>query len=225
MPASCATVTMAERHQGRVQSGACHEAFTGRRTITADDLSATDRRPAYSASMVELGLHSVIGVPMQAHGQTIGVLNVYRAAPGPDRAGGGGGRDPGCDGRRLHPPHEPALRHPPAGRTAAGRAGLARRDRTSHGAADGVAWGLTADAAFAWLRKRSLDDSRKLRDVARRSSTATSRDGAAGRDRGRIGVASLRRAIGAARGCQPLGSAAGRAGPGGWVHRRGATRR
>jgi GAF domain-containing protein len=81
--ASCPAVTEIERHQDHVRSGACHEAYVTNTTITVDDIETADRWPTYRTKALELGLSSVIGVPLNAHGQTIGVLNVYRADPGP----------------------------------------------------------------------------------------------------------------------------------------------
>jgi GAF domain-containing protein len=80
--ASCPAVTEIERHQDHVRSGACHEAYVTNTTITVDDIETADRWPTYRTKAIELGLCSVIGVPLNAHGQTIGVLNVYRAEPG-----------------------------------------------------------------------------------------------------------------------------------------------
>ncbi|MEX2627249.1 MAG: GAF and ANTAR domain-containing protein [Ilumatobacteraceae bacterium] len=79
--ASSDAVTAAERFQGRVEEGVCHDAFTTNRTLVVDDLGATDQWPNYTTRARELGFEAVIGVPLNVHRTTIGVLNVYRDTP------------------------------------------------------------------------------------------------------------------------------------------------
>lgn len=74
-------VVQAERRQNVVRDGACHEAHANNRIVVADDLTTDDRWPAYASRVVELGLRAVVGIPMNAHGQTIGVINIYRDHP------------------------------------------------------------------------------------------------------------------------------------------------
>jgi GAF domain-containing protein len=80
--ASDDAVVQMELLQDRVETGACHEAFTTNQLVVVEDLVATDRWPRYRHRAVGLGFRSVIGVPLNAAGQTIGVLNIYRHAPG-----------------------------------------------------------------------------------------------------------------------------------------------
>lgn len=68
--------------QDRVEAGACWEAFTTRELVVVEDLAVTDRWRAYRDRALELGFRAVMGVPMHAYGETIGVLNVYRRDPG-----------------------------------------------------------------------------------------------------------------------------------------------
>jgi GAF domain-containing protein len=68
--------------QDRIASGACHEAFATDQLVIVDDLAGEDRWPEYCERAVELGFRAVVGVPMRACGQTIGVLNIYRRDPG-----------------------------------------------------------------------------------------------------------------------------------------------
>src|SRR5690606_10342392 len=42
-----------------------------------------ERWPTYAERVLGLGFQAVVGVPMNVHGTTIGVLNVYREVPGP----------------------------------------------------------------------------------------------------------------------------------------------
>ena len=80
--ASDPVVRQVERLQDRAQTGACHEAFTTDQVVVVADLRTTHRWPPYTRRAIELGLLSVIGVPLNAWGQTIGVLNVYRETAG-----------------------------------------------------------------------------------------------------------------------------------------------
>lgn len=45
-----------------------------------EDLEGAGRRPVYEQRASQLGLHAVLAVPMNASGQTIGVINIYREA-------------------------------------------------------------------------------------------------------------------------------------------------
>ena len=80
--ASSDIVTEMELIQDRIGEGACAEAFARNEVIVVEDLHATSRWPDYSRRAKELGLGSVIGAPLNAWGQTIGVMNVYRFEPG-----------------------------------------------------------------------------------------------------------------------------------------------
>ncbi|MFA9446070.1 GAF domain-containing protein [Egicoccus sp. AB-alg6-2] len=81
--ASDEVVTAVERIQDRNQSGVCHEAFMKNTTLVVADLEQVDGWPEYRSRALELGLRSVLGLPLNARGTTIGVLNVYRDRPGP----------------------------------------------------------------------------------------------------------------------------------------------
>jgi GAF domain-containing protein len=79
--ASSELITRAEQMQHDEQTGPCTEAFETNERVVAEDLANSGRWPGYSERAVELGLLSVVGVPLNAWGQTIGVLNVYRSDP------------------------------------------------------------------------------------------------------------------------------------------------
>jgi GAF domain-containing protein len=71
-----------ERVQERNNTGACYEAFTTGTLVTVADLEVETRWPEYVQRALPLGFRSVIGAPLHACGQTIGVLNVYREQAG-----------------------------------------------------------------------------------------------------------------------------------------------
>jgi GAF domain-containing protein len=80
--ASTDRVITIEQYQERVEEGACFDAFERNQVVLVDDVEQVDRWSGYHQRVLEQGLRSVIGVPMNAFGQTIGVLNVYRARAG-----------------------------------------------------------------------------------------------------------------------------------------------
>lgn len=71
-------IVEAEQRQARLESGACFEAFTTNNVVVAEDLGVEERWPDYRRHVMSLGLRSVVGVPMNAFGETIGVINFYR---------------------------------------------------------------------------------------------------------------------------------------------------
>lgn len=74
-------VVDAEREQAKLESGACFEAYTTGRIVVAEDLETETRWPRYASHVAGLGLRAVLGVPMHASGQRIGVLNLYQERP------------------------------------------------------------------------------------------------------------------------------------------------
>ena len=81
--ASSEVVTQAERVQSESHTGSCQEAFTKGEVVAVSDLTSTDRWGDYAERVVELGFRAVLGVPLTAWGQTIGVLTLYRDRPTP----------------------------------------------------------------------------------------------------------------------------------------------
>lgn len=75
-------VGQVEQLQEEAKTGACYEAYMTGTVVAAADLEAETRWPEYVQRAASLGFRSVIGVPLQACGQTIGVLNVYREQAG-----------------------------------------------------------------------------------------------------------------------------------------------
>jgi GAF domain-containing protein len=71
-----------ELHQELANEGACVEAFTDNGLVVVDDIQAEAKRwPRYAQRAQDNGMGAVIGVPMNAFGRTIGVINIYREAP------------------------------------------------------------------------------------------------------------------------------------------------
>lgn len=67
--------------QDRAGVGPCVEAFATNEIVVVEDLRTDGRWQDYRERATRLGLRSVVGVPLNAWGQTIGVLNVYRGEP------------------------------------------------------------------------------------------------------------------------------------------------
>jgi GAF domain-containing protein len=164
--ASNETITQAERHQGHLREGVCYEAFRTQQTVAVPDLRATRRWPAYRARVMELGLQAVLGAPMNAHGQTIGVLNVYR-----DEASSWTGDD--IDATEIlaamgaaYILHANQLR---ATRQLADQLQGALDSRVMIERAKGILMertGVDAATAFETLRAASMQANRRLRDIA-----------------------------------------------------------
>ncbi len=77
-------VVAVELHQERINEGACFDAYQRNELIVVQDVeSGGDRWPGYRRRVMDAGMRAVLGVPMNACGQTIGVMNVYRQSPGP----------------------------------------------------------------------------------------------------------------------------------------------
>ncbi|MFI8565480.1 GAF and ANTAR domain-containing protein [Rhodococcus sp. NPDC078407] len=73
--------------QFTVGEGPCLDAFNTDTTIAIPDLTdpaGTHRWPTFASDVVaELGAHSLMAVPITAHGAAVGVLELHRRTPGP----------------------------------------------------------------------------------------------------------------------------------------------
>ena len=131
-----------------------------------EDLGTDRRWPDYAERVSSLGLRAVLGVPMNAFGETIGVINFYREAPSRwsdedvDAAeiitSMGAGYV--VSANRLRAQHDLSE-----------QLHAAIRSRDVIGQAKGVLMareGVDADTAFETLRERSHDQARSLRDLA-----------------------------------------------------------
>ena len=164
--ASDSVVRQVERLQDRVGTGACHEAFHTNQLIVMADLRKTDRWPPYTRRALELGLLSVIGVPLHAWGRTIGVLNVYRDTAGEWTAEdveaceilGAMGAGYILNAAQLKTQNTLAENL----QAALQSRGIIERAKGMLMERDGV----NADTAFKVLRQASMDRNRKLREIA-----------------------------------------------------------
>jgi GAF domain-containing protein len=156
----------AETVQQETRSGACHEAFTTGTVVMVADLERETRWPAYVRQALALGFGSVIGAPLHAHGQTIGVLNVYR-----ERAGTWSPAEAdACEilaalgaGYILNASQMQAQH------TLAEQLQAALESRGVIEQAKGILMerrSIDAATAFETLRQTSMDTNRKLREVA-----------------------------------------------------------
>ncbi|GAC1438319.1 MAG: GAF and ANTAR domain-containing protein [Solirubrobacteraceae bacterium] len=69
--------------QSQNEEGPCFECHRRGRQVTSDDLRLdTDRWPAFAPLAVEMGFGSVHAIPMRVRGETVGALNLFRAAAG-----------------------------------------------------------------------------------------------------------------------------------------------
>ena len=69
--------------QTQNDEGPCFECYHNGRTVLSEDLAAdADRWPVFAPAAVRAGFASVHAVPMRAHGQTIGALNLFRSHTG-----------------------------------------------------------------------------------------------------------------------------------------------
>lgn len=69
--------------QDRIEAGACYEAFLHNQLMVIEDLEISGRWPAYEHRAEQSGVRAVLAVPMNAWGETIGVVSIYRDEPGP----------------------------------------------------------------------------------------------------------------------------------------------
>lgn len=80
--ASARRIEAVEQEQALIEQGACYAAYAERAVIAIEDLRQEQRWPRYRELCEELGLRSVLGVPIStADGRSIGVINVYRDDP------------------------------------------------------------------------------------------------------------------------------------------------
>lgn len=164
---SSSLVAQIERLQEKEQTGACYEAFATNRVIAAADLGEEEGRwPEYTARALGLGLRSVLGVPLNVGGRTIGVLNIYRVEPGDwtddeVMAGevlGALGAAYILNAFQLRAQHDVTEEL----QTALESRGIIERAKGLLMAAEDI----DAETAFQALRQASMDSNRKLRDIA-----------------------------------------------------------
>jgi GAF domain-containing protein len=164
--ASDQRVVDVELHQAQMGQGACHEAFAINEIVRVDDIANEGRWPEYAELAESLGLRAVLGVPLNAFGETIGVINIYRDRPtawsdediGAAQILASMGAGYILNANQLKAQH-----------TLSEQLHAAIDSRDLIGQAKGIIMAqeqIDSDAAFEVLRQRSQDDNRKLRDIA-----------------------------------------------------------
>lgn len=157
--ASSELVSAIDAVQYETQQGPCLDAIFEQEVVEVDDLSTTDRWPAFSRRAADLGVRSMLSFRLFVEEDVAGALNLYNG-------------DPSGFGERSH-----RLGHVFAAHAALAWdherevAGLRTsvESRTLIGQAQGLLMalhGVTADGAFSLLREVSQRRNRKLRDVA-----------------------------------------------------------
>lgn len=154
--------------QDRIDDGPCHAAYETDQLSVVDDLQDEHRWPEYRRRARELGFRSVVGVPMRAWGQTIGVLDIYRRTAGPwsqDDIDAAEIMTAMGAGYVLHA-NQTRAQH-----DLADQLQTALESRDVIGQAKGLLMarhGVDAEEAFGMLRSLSQQANIKLRDVARK---------------------------------------------------------
>jgi signal transduction protein with GAF and PtsI domain len=164
--ASDQRVEPVELAQGQTDSGACYEAYHCNQVVAVADLRSEDRWPYYTVQALEQGFQAVVGVPLTAWGQTIGVLNVYRDTPtlwtdadvDACQIVAGMGAAYILGAKQVQAQHELAC-HLDAALQSRGAIERAKGMIMAKAHVD-------ADTAFERLRQRSMHRNQKLRDVA-----------------------------------------------------------
>ncbi|MET7278940.1 GAF and ANTAR domain-containing protein [Kribbella sp. NPDC005582] len=152
---------VAEIYQRQVEGwqGPLTQSIRDHAVVRVDDTATDDRWPQWAARVLELGVRSVLDVPLTTGNATVGILGLYSANPS------------------AFGPDEEAVAHILA-RHASVAVANARHEQNLAAAVDarklvGQAMGilmerfdLDGDRAFQVLRRYSQDNNRKLRDVA-----------------------------------------------------------
>lgn len=63
--------------------GPCLDAYAARHPVLESDLHTTSRWPGYGPEAIEHGVRAVFAFPLQIGAARLGVMDVYRTAPGP----------------------------------------------------------------------------------------------------------------------------------------------
>jgi signal transduction protein with GAF and PtsI domain len=164
--ASQERIVEVERLQARLRQGVCHEAFSANEVVHLADAAADPRWPEYTRLVVESGFRSVLGIPLNAVGQTIGVINIYRVPPGTWSSADVGAAEIIAAMGAGYLLNANQMR---AQTTLAEQLRSAIDAREVIGQAKGILMarnGIDGDQAFELLRRMSQGSDRKLREVA-----------------------------------------------------------
>jgi GAF domain-containing protein len=153
--------------QDRAEQGPCYDAFMANELGVFDDLQqVAGRWPEYEQRAAQLGFRAVLAVPVNAWGQTIGVINIYRDRPGPWSAEDIEAAEIVTAMGAGYVLHADQMR---GQHQLADQLHTALESRDLIGQAKGILisrHGIDATAAFEQLRQVSQDTNVKLRDVA-----------------------------------------------------------
>ncbi len=69
-----------EQVQQESKQGPCHQAFTTGNEVVVDDITTHAEWPLYRTAAANVGLHSVIGIPLTVRSRSLGALNIYSRA-------------------------------------------------------------------------------------------------------------------------------------------------
>jgi GAF domain-containing protein len=81
MAASNSLVERADALQYQLGDGPCLTSWHDRVTVRVDDVLEEERWPRWCAAVVEVGVRSVLSVPLVAAGARLGAIKVYSAEP------------------------------------------------------------------------------------------------------------------------------------------------
>jgi GAF domain-containing protein len=152
-------IRQADKLQTRLGEGPCLQAMWDGETFVVADTATDPRWPTFGPKAAELGLHSILSVRLHSGEQTLGAINFY------------------CGSVREFDRDDVAMaqifaQHASVALASARREeGLRIAIDTRHliGQAQGILmerFGVSADKAFAVLRRYSQDNNVKLRDLA-----------------------------------------------------------
>jgi GAF domain-containing protein len=176
------SVAAVDALQYELGEGPCVDALRQVEERYSTDLAADDRWPAVAARAGELGLRSVLALPLLVNGDCIGALNVFSG-----EVDGIAEQDRQLAGR-IAAPAATTLANARAYRRVSRLAEQLQEALESRAVierAKGVVMareGCDEDAAFELLRRASQDHNRKLRDVARTVVDALNERALAGRE-------------------------------------------
>jgi GAF domain-containing protein len=66
-----------EHVQQQAREGPCHQAYSTGEEVVVNDITEHGEWPIYRDKAAELGLHSVIGIPLSVPERRLGALNIY----------------------------------------------------------------------------------------------------------------------------------------------------
>jgi GAF domain-containing protein len=165
-----------ELFQIQNEEGPCLDCYRTGRPVTADIATAGPQWPQFAVAAAQYGFRTVEALPMRLRDQTIGALNLFRAAPGPF--------DPGAlrlgqalaDVATIGLLHERNVRR---GDVVAEQLQGALNSRVVIEQAKGKLaerLGLDMDQAFTVLRDYARNSNQRLTDVARNFVTGATAD-------------------------------------------------